>query len=272
MTTHSSPYRFLTSIRLSVVLLLLLTADLAIGYICLHYNASLFEPMNVIGLKEWLLTYGPADLSISAWFFFLLILLFCLVVNTLFCTYDKLHHLFSTLRTKSTTKRFWLTLFIHLMHLAIVCLFLGYFISYTMSTIDNSITLTPGSQKISFGKNYTVSLHKMIMQPYPGHAIPGFKGRFIDTHAHLVFSDNRCEKRVVLSMNNPVFFHGYSIFLQRFNPKRKNGMASSRYIVMDIRHDPGVNLTFFGMFLFIAGLVGYTILRGRVRKQARSLP
>ena len=262
-------YHFLTSIRLSFILLLLLTADLSIGYICLHGNASFYEPMNAVGLRQWLTTYGIANPLLSGWFFILLFLLFCLVVNTLVCTCDKLYHLFSTLRARLAKKRLWLTLSIHLMHLAMVLLFAGYLISYTASNIQSSITVIPGDKATVFGSDLSFELARMELIPYRQNRINSYIGRYIDTDAHLIFRDGTDTKQAVLSTNNPVSYRGYSFFLQRFNPILVKGMSSTQYIVVDIRRDPGVMLTFTGMGAFVAGLMGYIILRSRVRKHRR---
>jgi len=260
--TITTIYRFLTSIRLSFFLLLLLTADLCMGYICLHGNASFYEPMNTVGLIQWLTTYGFARPMLSAWFFILLVLLFCLVINTLVCTCDKLYHLGSTLHARLTGRRVWLTITAHLMHLAIVLLFAGYLISYTMSDIENSVTVMPGGKAVSFGSGLSFTLTKMDLTPYKHNRLDGFIGRYIDSDAHLIFNDGDNDtQQAVLSLNNPVSYWGYSFFLQRFNPRSAGEISPSKYIVIDIRRDPGTILTFTGMGAFILGLIGFIMLK-----------
>jgi cytochrome c biogenesis protein ResB len=266
MPTFIALYHFLTSIRLSVVLLLFLTADLCFGYICLHGNSSFFNPMNETGIVQWLITYGVNRPATSAWFFILLFLLFCLIINTLVCTFDKLYKLFTTFRARyANSKNFQLTLAIHLMHLAIVLLFVGYLISYTTSTIHHSITVVPDIQMNIPGSTVSFKLTKMEMRPYTQNRMKSFVGHYIDAQTHLLLRNGEKKKQAILSMNNPVFFQGYSFFLQRFNPRKKGGMGASQYVVIDIRRDHGIELTFAGMAAFILGLTTYILLYGQVR-------
>jgi len=103
------------------------------------------------------------------------------------------------------------------------------------------------------------------MQPYTQNRIESFVGRYIDARNHLILQEGEEKKEAVLSMNSPVFFQGYSFFLQRFNPRKKGGMVASQYVVIDIRRDRGVKLTFAGMAAFILGLTAYILLYSQVR-------
>lgn len=262
-----SAYHFLGNIRLTIILLLLLVADLCIGYLCLYENVSLFQPMNEVGLKRWLTTYGLSQPLLSGWFFLLLPLLFFLVINTLICTGDKLYHLFTSTLRQFSSNRLWLTLSIHLMHLAMVLLLVGYLTSYTLGTTYPGITVTPGTPATVPNSRVKIELLKMQMVPYSSKRLDSFIGRNIDAQAHLVLSNGNPKKSEILSMNKPVHFQGLSFFLQQFNPKQiGGGMNSAQYIVVDIRRDPGVIPTFTGMASFITGLFGYFFFRYRVRK------
>lgn len=256
-------YKFLIGLRLGVVLLLLITADLCLGYICLHGNSSFYEPMNEIGVIRWLQTYGLASPMYSAWFFILLGLLFCLVINTSLCTCDKLYHLFYA--HGKGRKHSALTLFIHLMHVAMVLLLVGYLISYTSGTIHNSLTLRPGGQLNVPGTDISMKLTAMDFVPYSGKRNESYIGRFIDASVHLTFCAPGIQEDKTLSINNPVSFGGYSFFLQRFNPRKKGGMNRNEYIIMDARRDPGAFLVFLGMSAFVVGFFGYIMLRSPLR-------
>ena len=262
-------YRFLISLRFSIVLLVLLTVDLSAGYLFLFGNASFYEPMNEVGLRQWLMTYGVSDPLLLSWFFVLLILLFCLVVNTLLCTCDKLYHLFTSSRKNYRGRGFRLTLFIHLMHVAMVLLLAGYLISYTSGTIYNKITLRSGGSYEVYNTGITIELAGMEMVPYTGGRSESFKDRYLDAQAFLRLSarDETVEK--VMSLNNPVFYGGYSFFLQRFNPMYQGGMSAVEYIVLDVRRDPGVRFTFAGMAVFVFGFCGYLWLQNRPAKIRR---
>lgn len=263
-------YTFLTSLRLSVILLLLLTADLSLGYIFLHGNTSFYEPMNQVGLLRWLMTYGQADPYHSAWFFVLLFLLACLVVNTVLCTCDKLYHLFSSKKTDTALRGVRLTLFIHLMHVAMVLLLGGYLLSYTGTTIYNSMTLNEKGRLQIPGSSISLELVSMELQPYQGKRNESFTGRYLDARSSLRFQNGAKVSEKTFSINNPISYAGYSFFLQRFNPRQQGGIHAARYIVIDIRKDPGAKLTFTGMALFIAGFCGYILLRKPPRVPRRT--
>lgn len=260
LQTLQSIYRVGTSLRLSFWLLLLLTGDLILGYICVSGNASLFEPMNQIGLQNWLVTYGRSSLLLSGWFYLLLALLLCLVINTVVCTIDKLYHLFIKPFAGTGSKRFWLTITIHLMHLAMALLLVGYLISYSFSSIDTSVTLLEkGEAEFQDGK-LRIELRELELVSYRGKH-DSFKGRFIDANADLTLYLGNESKDVQLSFNNPVYFQGYGVFLQRFNPMYLSSMSPARYIIVDVRRDPGMRLTFSGMALFVLGMTAYLYLR-----------
>lgn len=259
-------FHFFCSLKLAVVLLFLMVADLCFGYLCLQGHATLFQPLNEVGLKQWLITYARSEPFFSAWFILLLPLLSGLAVNTLCCTGNKLYHLFTSHIKRWSSHSFLHTLSIHLIHLAIVTLLLGYLASYTLSTIHPSITLTPGVLATIPGSNINVELIEMQMIPYTGKHLASFNGRNINTNAQLKLSDKNMSKTTTLSINHPAYFRGFSFFLQRFNPTSSRAMSSSHYIVVDIRRDPGVIPTFTGIVAFLIGLAGYLFFRYSTRK------
>ncbi len=261
ISTATRIYRFFISLRLSVVLLVLLTADLGLGYIFMQGNASFYEPMNEVGLRRWLFTYGTSDLQLSAWFFVLLFLLFLLVVNTLFCTSDKLYHLFRSGRIVLKKRGVRLKLSIHLMHVAMVLLLMGYLISYTTAEIHNSLTMGVGEMLEIPDSDITLELVSMELIPYRGERNKSYIGRYIDVLAQLKIKKGTNGSIQTISVNNPAGQGGYSFFLQRFNPLWQDGFNSGEYITIDIRKDPGVCFIFMGMAAFILGFFGFVFFR-----------
>ena len=76
--------------------------------------------------------------------------------------------------------------------------------------------------------------------------------------ARLLLDDGHRSKSAVLTVNRPVMFKGYGIFLKNFSPKYKGwGMAVRPRIDLSIRKDPGVRISMFGIVLFTAGLGMY---------------
>ena len=261
ISTVTAIYRFFISLRLSVVLLILLTADLGLGYIFMQGNTLFYEPMNEVGLRRWLFTYGTADPQLSAWFFVLLFLLFLLVVNTLFCTFDKLYHLFNSGRIDFRKRSVRRKLSIHLMHVAMVLLLMGYLISYTTAEIHNSLIMRVGETLEIPNSDIRLELVSMEFVPYRGDRNKGYIGRYIDVSAQLKIKREAGEFTRKFSVNNPAGHGGYSFFLQSFNPRQKGGFNPIEYITIDIRRDPGARFTFMGMAAFILGFLGFVFFR-----------
>ncbi len=254
--------RFFASLRLTVLLLLLLTLDLVAGWYALGGNASFFEPLNQLGLWHWLSTYGYDNMALAAWFFLLLLLLVCLVVNTLCCTIDRLYRLAGLFRNASG-RRLLFRLSVHLMHLSLVLLLTGYFISYTGATIRPGLVVGEQGRTAVPGTGITLALEAMEMIPYNGDRLPAYQRRYIDASAILrIESADRSESREI-GINRPASFAGWSFFMQRFNPRSAGGMSAAKYIVVDARRDPGAIPAFCGMAAFMLGLLGYVMLRPR---------
>ncbi|PIE68475.1 MAG: hypothetical protein CSA21_07250 [Deltaproteobacteria bacterium] len=255
--------RFCASLRLMVILLLLLTLDLVAGWYALGGNASFFEPLNQLGLWHWLFTYGYDNMALAAWFFVLLLLLVCLVINTLFCTVERLYRLAGVFKNASG-RRLWFRLSVHLMHLSLVLLLIGYFISYTAASICPGLVVGEQGKTPVPGAGITLALEAMEMIPYNGGRLPAYERRYIDASAVLrIESTGRSESRAI-RINSPASFAGWSFFMRRFNPRSAGGMSAAKYIVVDARRDPGVIPAFWGMAAFMLGLLGYFITRPRL--------
>lgn len=253
-----------TSLRTAVVLFVLLTADLLIAWYCLVGNATFYEPMNQIGLWRWLTTFGRDEPALSAWFVIFALLLFLLVVNTLTCTCDRLSRLLTRLvhsapGLRERGVRFRLS--IHLVHLAMVLIPGGYLLSYTMSTVHAGLVVVDGGTTPVPGTDITLAVKKIELQAFTGKC-EAFAGRYVDATADLELrSGDGGAVRKTVAMNSPVFFGGWSFFMQRFNPRSKKGMNATKYIVVDARRDPGVFLTFSGMVVCLVALCWYLPLR-----------
>ncbi len=253
--------RFFASLRLTVILLLLLILDLLAGWYALGGNASFFEPLNQLGLWHWLSTYGHDNMALAAWFFMLLLLLACLVVNTLCCTVDRLYRLAGVFRNASG-RRLLFRLSVHLMHLSLVLLLTGYFISYTGAKICPGLVVGEQGKTPVPGAGITLALEAMETVPYNGR-LPAYQGRYVDASAVLrMESAGRSESREI-RINRPASFAGWSFFMQRFNPRSAGGMSAAKYIVVDARRDPGAMPAFWGMAAFMLGLLGYVAARPR---------
>ena len=248
----------LGSLRLSIWLFALLAVDLCIGYLCLEGRTVVFQPMNDVGLVQWLKTYGVNQLSVTAWFFLLLPLLLALAVNTLICTTSKLYSLVPKVVNCSLNNGYRLTLSIHLIHLGVVVMLTGYLVSYSLGTVYPSITITLHNQAHIPDSTITLALTELALIPYTSGRIPSFTNRYINAEARiLVHSPGKSDHEVAVALNRPAYVQGYTLLLKRFNPGSAGSMSSAKYIVLDIRRDFGGLVTLFGMGGVIAGLLGY---------------
>jgi cytochrome c biogenesis protein ResB len=259
-------WRSLGSIRLAVVLLILLALDLSLAYFSINGRSIVFEPMNQVGIWTWLNTYAVTNLHCTAWFFILLLLLSALVLNTLVCTASRVWALLRGWIKHGAGKRLYFSLSTHIMHLGMVVILIGYLVSYTMSQVYPSLTLAPKKEAIVAGTNLQVELLNMTLPIYEGKRLKSFSGRVISPSVQLRIASPSGERIATLRFNSPVRFQGYSFFLQRFSPNRKSGMSNGQYIVIDVRHDPGVLLYFIGISFFLGGLLFYIIFWIRTRQ------
>jgi cytochrome c biogenesis protein ResB len=247
----------LGSINLTVVLCLLLTANLAWGYICLHRHITLFAPLNDIGLATWIDTYGRHNMAHTAWFFFLLGLLTLLCVNTFVCTTERVLWLVRK-RKRFGPRRLLFKFAPHVMHYAMIVILAGYLCSYMFSQVLDTRVLVPGKSMTLPGTQAQITFTSLEPVYYQGDRLPAFKNRVLHPNASLLLTDGRHRQSKVLSLNRPVRFKGYHIVLKSFAPKKKGGSMSKRVrISLSIRKDPGAQFYLAGVVMFTLGLLIY---------------
>jgi cytochrome c biogenesis protein ResB len=250
-------WRFFGSIHLTVVLCLLLTADLAWGYLCLDRHAPLFDPLNDVGLATWIATYGRADLARSSWLLVLMLLLAVLGANTFVCTTDRVVRLVR-MRDRVPFRRLFFRFAPHVMHYAVIVILAGYLSSYLFARVLDTRVLVPGSALTLPDTSGRVLFESSDPTYYPEGGIPALEGRVLRPMARLHLTDGSKEKIETLNYNRPIRFKGYGIFLEDYYPRKKSGgMSDSIRINLSIRKDPGVRFYFSGIVLFTAGLAMY---------------
>ena len=254
-------WQLLTDIRVGVMLMITLSLDLCLGFFCLNRQSALFEPMNSQGILPWLTTYGMANFKSTGWLFFLLLLLLLLAVNTLLCTTDRLFHLWRRWRQQGKGRVLCFIFSTHIMHIGMVAILCGYLLSYTLTRVFPSQTIVPGRELAIVGTPLRLKLVTMKLPVYEGTRLASFSGRIIAPEIQLHLAANGKERTAPLGFNDPVRFQGYMIFLQRFSPGSISSMTRARYIIIDVRQDPGAPLYFVGIVIFILGMLGYVIFR-----------
>jgi len=246
----------MASIRLTIVLCVLLTLNAAWGYFCLHGNASLFMPMNDMGLIPWAMTYGRSSLLLTAWFFLLLVLLTLLVCNTFTCTTDRVFRLLRAGKT-STPMRLIFKLAPHLMHYALIIILAGYLCSYLFSQVLTGQTLVPGTHLSLPGTKGQVTFTSFAPEYYQGQRLDFFTDHILTPRANLLLSSEDSTREAILTATRPVRFQGYTLHMINFAPKSLGGMNMHTRIDLHIRKDSGVLLYLTGMALFSFGLLFY---------------
>ena len=246
----------LGSIHLTVVVCLLLTADMILGYFCLEGRVLVFEPLNRVGLVAWATTYGLYHLEHTIWFFLLLILLALLCINMFVCTTARIVRLFRSSK-KMARHRFLFTLAPHIMHYAVIIILTGYLFSYAFSQVIAHTTLVPGASVNIFNTPLTIEFAAWDPVLYTGKRLDHFQKRVIDPNIELILIHNQNKKTAILSVNRPARIGGYRIFLKNFAPKKIGGMRLKPRIDLTIRKDPGVRFYMAGIGLFITGLLVY---------------
>ena len=246
----------LGSIHLTVIVCLLLTGNMIVGYYCLEGRAVIFEPLNRVGLAAWAATYGMTHLKLTSWFFLLLGLLALLCINMFVCTTDRIIRLFKSFK-KMAKHRFLFTLAPHIMHYAVIIILTGYLFSYSFSQVIAHTTLVPGSSATIYNTPLTIEFVSWDPVLYTGTRLEHFQKHILDPNIEMKLIHNQNKKSVILSVNQPARIKGYRIFLKNFTPKKIGGMRLKPRIDLTIRKDPGVRFYMAGIGLFIAGLLIY---------------
>ncbi len=96
-----SLYKYLSSIKLTIILTYLIVINTIIGSFILLNSSEGYSGIDHTLLVNWLL---KSPTSASWWIFSLIILLFFFSLNTVFCTYDRLSSLIKAWRGKGLSK------------------------------------------------------------------------------------------------------------------------------------------------------------------------
>ena len=214
MKFFSFLWQKLGSIHFTVVLCLLLTTDLTVGYVCLNRRTSLFSPLNDIGLAPWINTYGVNNLTHTFWFFLLLVLLTLLCINTFICTTDRVVSLMAK-RANFDRRRLIFKFAPHIMHYAMIVILIGYLCSYLFAQVLDTRTLVPGVPLALPGTNARITLMELDSVYYHSDRLPAFEKRVLRPRARLMVSDGEHRRSVVLGCMQPLRYRGYLLRISR---------------------------------------------------------
>lgn len=250
------------SIHLTFYLIIAIMVDLTLGFFSLRSHGELFHPLNDMGLVKWAGTYGAGNPRETAWLFILIGLMTLFSINTFVCTTHRVISLFQQHPASRTRGRFILRLSPHIMHYALLIMFLGYLVSYLAGQTYLTNVLLPGRSVTVPGTTSVVTLKDLTIDYYKGDRLPHMQDRGIGVKAVLSIQRGKESMTRVLGFNRPVRCHANSLHLRDFSPKSISGMATRKYIEFTIKKDPGLAFYFSGMMLFTLGLVLYMLKLG----------
>lgn len=253
-------WRTLASIRLTIALCFLLTADLGLGYLSLRGNLEIFSPMSDVGLLEWARTYGAANLRHTAWFFAMAGLLALLALNTFACTTQRL---IGILACRPPRRELPFRLAPHLMHYAVLIVLVGYLGSYLFAASDPGRALRAG-ETITLPNGATLRFERFEPETVQDQRIDGFDGFVLRPNAHITArsaedQEHGRARSTVLNFNEPITVDGYGIYLGEFQPRKPGGGMGRAYVQLIVRRDPAAVIYRFGMVVFVLGLVLHLI-------------
>ena len=259
MNFIKTSWKFLTNATLSLWLIYALFADILIGSIIMRYHPSLFHALKDMTLQQWVVLYGASNLRVTWWFLGALILLFLLALTTIVCGTDKLIATIGTLRSGDVWRGL-LKLSPSIIHLAFLLLLFGQLVSHTLGIKLRGNILAPGVTITVPGSGMKITLKELRVDFFgEGTRFLGMDGSPRDCTGVLSIIDAQGHHDRVISINRPVWYKGWSFFIEDFYPKSR-GVTRSPFINMVIRKDPGIRLMMLGAILFGLGLIMHLLL------------
>ena len=252
-------WRFLGNASLSLWLIYALFAEFLIGSIIMRHHPSLFHALKDMTLQQWVVLYGANSLRATWWFLGALILLFLLALTTTVCGTDKLIATIGALRGSGLWRGL-LKLSPSIIHLGFLLLLLGQLVSHTVGiNLHGNILATSGTITVP-GSRMKITLKELKVDFFgKGARFLGMDGSPRDCTGVLSIIDAQGHHDRVISINRPVWYKGWSFFIEDFYPKSR-GVTRSPFINMVIRKDPGIRLMMLGAILFGLGLIMHLLL------------
>jgi len=257
-------WRFLGNASLSLWLIYALFAEFLIGSIIMRHHPSLFHALKDMTLQQWVVLYGASNLGITWWFLGALILLFLLALTTSVCGTDKLIATIGALRGSGLWRGL-LKLSPSIIHLGFLLLLLGQLVSHTLGINQHGNILATGGTVTVPGSGMKITLKDLNVDFFgKGTRFLGMDGSPRDCTGVLSIIDAQGHHDRVISINRPVWYKGWSFFIEDFYPKSR-GVIRPPFINMVIRKDPGISLMVAGAIVFGLGLIMHLLLVTRSR-------
>lgn len=201
-----SLWQWFVSTRMTIVISLLIVADVLIGTILLSAYSDVFSTINLEVFFFWLFDTGIDNIGLSWWIFLLLALLTLLTLNTVACLIDSLAAIVVRRRKGHAIAR---RLLSQAVHLGFVIVLVGHLVSSvagfrtTGNRLYEGATIAmPGAQGLSLRLN-------RLDVAYSKH---GYMKR-MDAALSLL-SDNQVIKEQIVRLNEPLLYRGNAVYIE----------------------------------------------------------
>jgi hypothetical protein len=252
-------WKFTGDTRVSLCLIYALFADILIGSMVMKDHPELFHSLNNQSLQEWILSCGERNMHLACWLFVALFLLLCLAVTTTICGINKLIAIIRSPGWHGQWREL-PELAPFILHLGFLMLLIGQLASHTIGVNSHGNILIVGGA-INIPGTETKILLKDLKITFFGKSTTflGMENSPCDCSATLSFVDSTGSHERRISLNQPCWYRGWSLFIEDFYPKTKNSARTS-FINLTIRNDPGIILITAGALVFGLGLAMYLFL------------
>jgi len=212
----------------------------SVGSFFMKKNPDIFLPLYCNPLQKWLVNYAVKDIKTTFWFLIFLALIFLTGTCTLVCGINRVNS------------------FSSFAHFGFLILLLGQLLSHTCSSWILGNTLIPDSSFILGDTGIKIKLKSLKISFFKEDTkFMGMSGSAKECKAILLIVDKGRVLQKDISLNRPVYYKGWFLFIQDFSPKIKG--TEKKYVVVMAKKDPGIFVLILGAFLF--GISVFALLR-----------
>ncbi len=243
-TPFEKIWQLLSSINTSVFLLGTICLSILLGVMSSPEPRPQLALLWDIGIWKWLTEIGAPKWQSLLWFITLFILLSFLFLNTTCCSIPQMWKLFHRLKPQRLKARAIRSrLAIQGIHLAFLFLLLGYALSLCFSCSTRGVVLPLDQTILVPGQDLSLQLLRLKRVRYRGR-LEAFKGETVGVDADIILRSGKETEEKRLSLSRAIFFKNHVITLKKFpNSLRK------KWVMVDVRHDPGLPLYLSGALL-----------------------
>ena len=248
-------WNFLSNLKLTYWLLLLICINLAVGSFYLKYSFSVFHTLNRYLIQDWLLQIGQHHFIQIWWLVSLFLLLFILFLNTWACTINRLIGLMKR-RQGMTTRSFWVKIAPSIIHICFIIIISGHFLSEVAGS-NKVIKLSQKQVMDIKDKSAPIKIQVTNSQMIKHDQPEVLKGRIKACLANLVIIDGQDHYSKTVRILKPVIWDGYSIHL-----KLTKARSANPELVLQVKKDPGLPYIIIGFSLMMVSMCWYFPQKG----------